>query len=133
LGLLATLKETLFWFILYIQYIISCEESHQKNYCSDILIEIYCKYILQSTDMTLEFLQISIKKIIVDYREIFILWTLLDDNQDYMYIGFNNRNVWIENKDISSLVDSLTDEDIIWFMGYLKHINYYNKRFLIPN
>ncbi len=133
LWLLATLKETLFWFVLYIQYIISCEESHQKNYCSDILIEIYCKCILQSAGVVSDFLQKSIKKIILDYKDILVLWTLLDDNQDYMYIWFNNRNIWIENKDIASLADSLSDEDIIWFLGYLKHISYYNKRFLIPN
>jgi hypothetical protein len=30
------------------------------------------------------------------------------------------------------LSEALTDEDIIWFIWYLKHITYYNKRFLIP-
>jgi len=44
------------------------------------------------------------------------LRVLLDDNQDYMYIGFNNRSTWTEDKDIFLLSEFLTDEDIIWFI-----------------
>ncbi len=133
LALFAMIKETLFGFLLYMQYIISCEESHQKSYHSDILIDLYCTTILQSNDSSHHILRIHIKTLLTEYSDILTLWTLLDDNQDYMYIGFNNRNTWSENNDLTNIADSLTDEDLIRFMGYLKHITYYNKRFLIPN
>lgn len=132
LGLYAVLKETLFWFILYMQYILSCEESHQKNYHSDELIDIYCRTILPGNEETIQILADAIRDILADYKDILVLRTLLDDNQDYMYIWFNNRNTRIEQRDVSNFQESLTDEDTIWFLWYLKHITYYNKRFLIP-
>jgi hypothetical protein len=33
-----------------------------------------------------------------------------------MYIGFNNRSTWTEDKDMFLLSEALTDEDIIWFI-----------------
>jgi hypothetical protein len=47
LSLFAHLKETFFGFILYMQYIISCEDSHQKNYHSEKIVSIYCNVVLQ--------------------------------------------------------------------------------------
>lgn len=132
LGLFAILKETLFWCILYMQYIISCEESHQKDYYSDNLIAIYCHTIAQLSWPAAHLLGQIIKETLHTYKDILALRVLLDDNQDYMYIGFNNRSTWTEDKDMFLLSESLTDEDIIWFIWYLKHITYYNKRFLIP-
>lgn len=132
LALFAHIKETLFWFLLYIQYIKSCEESHQKDYNSDGLIDLYCTIILHSNESSHHILHTHIKHLVDQYSEVLTLRTLLDDNQDYMYIGFNNWNSWLENHDLNTLNESITDEDTIRFMGYLKHISYYNKRFLIP-
>ena len=132
LWLFATLKETLFWYILYMQYIISCEESHQKDYYSEYLISIYCNIILQLSWPAKDILSQLIKDMLNIYKEILSLRVLLDDNQDYMYIWFNNRSTRTEEKDLSSLSELLSDEDIIRFIWYLKHITYYNRRFLIP-
>lgn len=117
---------------MYIQYIKSCEESHQKDYNSDGLIDLYCTIILHSNESSHHILHTHIKHLVDQYSEVLTLRTLLDDNQDYMYIGFNNWNSWLENHDLNTLNESITDEDTIRFMGYLKHISYYNKRFLIP-
>lgn len=57
-----------------------------------------------------------IRDILSEYKEILSLWVLLDDNQDYMYIGFNNRSTWIDNQDLNILSELLSEEDIIWFM-----------------
>jgi hypothetical protein len=75
---------------------------------------------------------LMIHDILDSYKEILSLRVLLDDNQDYMYIWFNNRSTWIEHQDLTLISDALSDEDVIRFMGYLKHMTYYNKRFLIP-
>ena len=133
LWLFANMKETLFGYILYMQYIISCEESHQKDYHSNHLISLYCHTILQLHWPAAHTLGQLIKETLQSYKDILALWVLLDDNQDYMYIWFNNRSTRIEEKELFILWDSLTDEDIIWFIGYLKHITYYNRRFLIPH
>lgn len=98
------------------QYIISCEESHQKSYHSDILIDLYCQKVLHSNDSSHHILHTHIKTLLSEYSELLTLWTLLDDNQDYMYIGFNNRNSWSENHDLTAIGDTLTDEDLIRFM-----------------
>lgn len=66
-----------------------------------------------------------------EYSDILSLWILLDDNQDYMYIGFNNR---ISRCDMhhDEAKMNISDEDTIRFLSYLKHISYYNRRLLIP-
>lgn len=132
LAVFAQIKETLFGFLLYIQYIKSCEESHQKDYHSSELIDLYCTIVLHSNDSSHHILHTHITNLVETYSEILTLRTLLDDNQDYMYIGFNNWNTWLENNDLADITDLLGDEDIIRFTWYLKHITYYNKRFLIP-
>lgn len=57
---------------------------------------------------------------------------LLDDNQDYMYIGFNNR-VSLPHSTININEDDISQEDTIRLLGYLKHITYYNRRMLMPH
>lgn len=132
LGILALLKETIFWCMLYLQYIISSEESHQKDYSSSCLIDIYCQTLLQLQPEHATILTSYLKALLNTYEDIIMPWVLLDDNQDYMYIWFNNRNTRIEQKNKTDLSSYLTDEDIIWYLWYLKHITYYNRRFLIP-
>ena len=132
LSLFAGVKETLFWFLLYVQYIISCEQSHQKDYHSSELIDLYCKIVLHSNDSSHHILHTHIQHLLEQYSELLTLRTLLDDNQDYMYIWFNNWNTRLENNDLTAITDILSDEDQIRFIWYLKNISYYNKRFLIP-
>lgn len=129
IALCAQAKETLFGFLLYMQYILSCQESHQKSYESDVLIDLYCRKVLHSTDKTHDRIYKHLVTLLQRYEDILSLWTLLDDNQDYMYIGFNNRNHRCEQHKHHTI----SDENLVWFMSYLKHITYYNKRFLIPN
>lgn len=129
LGCFATLKETLFGFLLYLTYIVSCEQAHQKNYSSDLLIRLYCESVLPNMPELIA----TIENIWQEYREMLDLWILLDDNQDYMYIGFNNWTIWLEQHGATrQSLTLLTDEDCLWLRGYYKHITYYNKRFLIP-
>ncbi len=129
----ATLKETLFGFLLFMQYVRSCEESHQKDYKSSVLISLYCQHILHATIWSQIIISELISETLTHYTEILSLWILFDDNQDYMYIGFNSWNSWIEHHHITDIITKLSDEDIVWFRWFLKHISYYNKRFLIPN
>lgn len=132
LGIFATIKETLFGLLLYITYLQNSEESHQKDYSHDQFLDLYIYYLLGDTPETHQIFKDHITQLLTTYRDILSLWTLLDDNQDYMYIWFNNRTSWIKQQNINDLSNSLTSEDEIWLLGYLKHISYYNRRFLIP-
>lgn len=73
-----------------------------------------------------------ITEILTTYQELLSLRTHLDDNQNYMYIGFNNRVSRSQDKIDIILTSDLPREDTIRRLGYLKNITYYNKRYLIP-
>lgn len=132
LGIIATLRETFLWLLIYYTYIKSMEESHQKQYYPDSLITIYCRDILALDEGLIPEYSSWIIETYNRYSEILSFWTHLDDNHDYCYIWLNNRIGWIAEKNTFVQYNSIPDEDIIRLLWYLKTISYYNKRYLIP-
>ena len=132
LGIFATIKETFFGLLIYMTYLQNSQEAHQKDYGAERLLDLYTHTILQDTPNTRSILQEHIVKLLDAHQELLSLRTLLDDNQDYMYIGFNNWTSRIKQHNNGEALKNLSNEDEIWFLGYLKHMTYYNRRFLIP-
>lgn len=131
LYMYSMMKETLFGFFLYVHYVRHQEEVHQKNYHSQTLIALYSRLVFGTKNDEIIFLWDVMNIMLDEYSDILSLWILLDDNQDYMYIGFNNR---ISRCDMhhDETKMNISDEDTIRFLSYLKHISYYNRRLLIP-
>jgi hypothetical protein len=67
---------------------------------------------------------------ISDFSFAFALFVEFDDNKDLFELLRENRKRFIEKKELSQIVFS--PEDVLRLRGTLKHITYYNKRYLIP-
>jgi len=116
IGILANIRETIAWMMLYMNYI--------HHYSKNKNIEIHEKYIPQIT--------LIIKESIIEYKEILDKRIALDDNKKFMIILENNRSRFHstnKGKDISEII---IGEDIMRLRSCIKHIAYYNKRFIIP-
>jgi len=94
------------------------------------LVNLYCKEVLCLTDDESD----QCSKIIFDlyeqYKDLITLWVKIDDNQYFLEVGTDCR--WIFLSKEGAVPHSISTEDIMRFGGYLKHITYYNKRFIIP-
>ena len=57
----------------------------------------------------------------------------LDDNEEFLMMGAEFMNRFLKDKDDPVKAHlALLNEDVVRLRGYLKHINYYNKRYFIP-
>lgn len=132
LGIFSTIRETLFGFMIYLTYL--RDEANTKNISIDteLLIKLYIQDILNID----EYYQHKIAEIIndlqADFNEIIKHRIEIDDNKDYLKIGYDNRISFSGNKSLEETKKKIISEDIIRFKGFLKNITYYNKRFLMP-
>jgi hypothetical protein len=131
-SILGVMRETFFWFLISLSHAQTLSEAHQKNYHTDLIIYLYCRDILNIDTKIIPSMSLWITEILTTYQELLSLRTHLDDNQNYMYIGFNNRVSRSQDKIDIILTSDLPREDTIRRLGYLKNITYYNKRYLIP-
>jgi len=132
LGIFSTIRETFSGLLIYLTYM--RDEARIKNITLDTesLIRLYVQDILNID----EYYQHKITDIINDlqayFNEIIKYWIEIDDNKDYLKIGYDNRIKFSGNKSIEETKKKIISEDIIWFKWFLKNISYYNKRFLMP-
>jgi hypothetical protein len=129
LWIFFNIRETIFGLLLYIKFL---EQQNKKNNIES-LIKIYIQDIIN--------IQTQHKKVFEDI----IIWLLdkfwiilqkrisIDDNKEVFELLWGNRIKFIENKDSEEIIKSISWEDIIRFKWFLKNINYYNKRFVMPN
>ena len=50
-----------------------------------------------------------------DFNEIIKHWIEIDDNKDYLKIGYDNRIKFSSNKTLEETKKKIISEDIIWF------------------
>lgn len=147
LWIFATIKESLFGFMLYYQYVNDltlreCKKSNKntsknkkvtpKDYRADLLLLIYLRDVLQIGIEHEHTFKALLYTIIEEFSAILREWVFLDDNKDFMAIVLENWYGFVDQKTEAELWPQLSGEDIVWFRGVLKNITYYNKRFLIP-
>ncbi|HOG15637.1 MAG TPA: hypothetical protein PK674_03550, partial [Candidatus Absconditabacterales bacterium] len=125
LGILSSLMDTLFGFMLYINYL--KKNNHNKL---DELYEIYCMDVLNISKHHSEQLIQKIKKMEKNFEKILSLWIELDDNDSFFKIASTNWSNFVQGKE--NVYKLVSGEDVLWFRGFLKNITYYNKRYIIP-
>lgn len=105
---------------------------YSKNKNIEILYHLYCSDILHIHEKYIPQITLIIKESIIEYKEILDKRIALDDNKKFMIILENNRSRFHstnKGKDISEII---IGEDIMRLRSCIKHIAYYNKRFIIP-
>ncbi len=130
LVLYAIIRETLFWFILFLVYFI---ESKTKQTHIKIFFQQYIEWILNLREKE-DIIEINkiIHSIKNEFKEIIKIWLHIDDNRQFLQIIKNKRQNSTKNKTEIDISKNMVWDDIIWFKGFLKNITYYNKRYLIP-
>ena len=131
-GILATMRETLLGFFLYLSYLNQQQQTDDKNYHQDIVSKLYCIDILNITEHQAQSMEKMIKQVYEIFQEVMTEWIAIDDNQEFFRLAFHNRKIFINNRPTDGIFTGVLGEDIIRLRGFLKNATYYNKRFLIP-
>lgn len=131
LGILAQIRETLRWFLLYRAFLQSHKTSKQTNHL-ELLTKIYVQEILHVDEYySKKFIQV-IDRVTDTFQDIIQSRLSLDDNKEYFRIGLDNRFAFTKGKEADDIMKKCSGEDFVRFAWFLKNITYYNKRFLIP-
>ena len=132
LGIFSTIRETFSGFLIYLTYL--RDEANTKNIPIDttLLIWLYVQDILNIDAYYHHAIIDVINTLQADFNEIIKYRIEIDDNKDYLKIGYDNRIKFTNNKSLEETKKKIISEDIIWFKWFLKNISYYNKRFLMP-
>lgn len=129
IWIFSNMRETLFWFLLYIKFL---EQQNNKNNIES-LIKIYIQDIINIGTENNKAFEDIIQTLLKTFSTILLKRISIDDNKEVFILLWDNRTKFIENKKTEEIVKSISWEDIIRFKWFLKNINYYNKRFIIPN
>ena len=135
---LALLRETLFWFLIYYRYLQLVQESNnwKKNLDLSLLKRVYILQILNWDASLLSVWNHLIDTLLEQFWAAFSLFVEFDDNKEFFWILKENwidfvKKLW--KKSDSEKQSAFSFEDLLWLRWVLKHITYYNKRFLIPS
>jgi len=129
LWIFSNLRETLFWLLIYMKFL---ELKNKKNNIES-LIKIYIQDIINIQTKDKLIFENIIKWLLEKFSIILQKWISIDDNKEVFELLWDNRIKFIDNKTPEEIIKSISWEDIIRFKWFLKNINYYNKRFIIPN
>ena len=134
---LSLLHETLFGFLVYYRYLQLVQESGngKKNLDLSLLKRVYILQIL-NWDTSLFSVGSSMIDILLEqFWSAFSIFVEFDDNKEFFSILKENwldflKKLW-KKSDIDKQI-CFSFEDLLWLRWVIKHITYYNKRYLIP-
>lgn len=134
---LSLLHETLFGFLIYYRYLQLVQESGngKKNLDLSLLKRVYILQIL-NWDTSLFSVGSSMIDILLEqFWSAFSIFVEFDDNKEFFSILKENwldflKKLW-KKSDIDKQI-CFSFEDLLWLRWVIKHITYYNKRYLIP-
>jgi len=132
LGIFSTIRETFSGFLIYLTYVRDQVNIKGIPIDTTLLITLYIQDILNIDEYYQQKIITTINTIQADFNEIIKHWIEIDDNKDYLKIGYDNRVKFSGNKTLEETKKKIISEDIIRFKWFLKNISYYNKRFLMP-
>ena len=136
---LSVLRETLFWFLIYYRYLQLSQETDnwwKRKLDLSLLKRIYLLKILNRDESLYSAWSTMIDILLEQFWSIFAIFVEFDDNKQFFSIIKENwidflKKLWkksdLQKQDLFSI------EDLLRLRGVLKHITYYNKRYLIPS
>lgn len=115
LGIFSTIRETFSGFLIYITYLY--DQAQAKNITLDttLFISLYIKDILNIDPYYQQKIAHIITTLQADFNEIIKHRIEIDDNKDYLKIGFDNRINFSSNKSLEETKKKIISEDIIRF------------------
>ncbi|MCX6824875.1 MAG: hypothetical protein NTY80_01505 [candidate division SR1 bacterium] len=132
LGIFSSIRETFSGFLIYITYLRDQAQIKNTKFSPDLLLNIYVQDILNIDEYYHKKIIKIINDLQADFNEIIKHWIEIDDNKEYLKIGYDNRIAFSGKKGLEEIRKKIISEDILRFKGFIKNITYYNKRFLMP-
>lgn len=135
---LALLRETLFWFLVYYRYLQNIQEQDKEKakFNLTLLKKVYILHILNRDISLFAVWSKLIDTLLEQFWSAFSTFVEFDDNKEFFSILKEN---WLEflkkmwKKSELEKENSFSIEDFLRLRWVLKHITYYNKRYLIPS
>ena len=135
---LALLRETLFWFLIYYKYLqnIQWKDWEKWKLNLSLLKKVYISHILNRDESLCSLWFKLIDTLLEQFWLAFSIFVEFDDNKEFFSILKEN---WLEflkkmwKKSELEKENSFSIEDFLRLRWVLKHVTYYNKRYLIPS
>ena len=115
LGIFSTIRETFFGFLIYLTYLRDPTYSKATLPHDLVLIKLYIQDVLHIDEYYHAKIVDIIEDLQADFNEIIRHWIEIDDNKDYLKIGYDNRSAFSKNKSAEELKKRIVSEDILWF------------------
>ncbi len=135
---LALLRETLFWFLIYYKYLQNLYQNWEEKVKLNLLLfkKVYILRVLNRDSSLFSMWSRMIDELLNQFWTAFSIFVEFDDNKEFFSILKENwmeflKKIW--KKSESEKEASFSSEDLLWLRWVLKHITYYNKRYLIPS
>lgn len=133
IHIVSILKDTMVGLLFLMHMLFMKEKEHLWAWSLSIdhLLTIFVKDILLITpSLIVDQIITCLHQLYYVYSPLIEWWTKIDDNQYFIDVGVDCWSIFInKNNDHNR---SISIEDALRFRGYLKHITYYNKRYVIP-
>ena len=134
---LSLLRETLFWFLIYCRYLQNMQEPGEKKakFNLTLLKKVYILHVLNRDSSLFAVWSKLIDTLLEWFWSAFSIFVEFDDNKEFFSILKEN---WLEflnkswKKSELEKENSFSIEDFLRLRWVLKHITYYNKRYLYP-
>lgn len=135
---LSLLRETLFWFLIYCRYLQDIQDKDNENSKLNLWL-LKRVYILHVLNWDASLLSVGSKLIDILLEQFWLAFSIFvefDDNKEFFSILRENwleflKKIW--KKSEIEKENSFSIEDFLRLRWVLKHITYYNKRYLIPS
>lgn len=134
---LALLRETLFWFLIYYRYLqnIQWKDGEKGKLNLSLLKKVYISHILNWDESLFSVWSKLIDTLLEQFWSAFSIFVEFDDNKEFFSILKENRMEFLKRlwkKTELEKENSFSIEDFLRLRWVLKHVTYYNKRYLIP-
>ena len=135
---LALLRETLFWFLVYYRYLQNIQEQDKEKtrYNLTLLKRVYILHVLNWDTSLFAVWSKLIDTLLEQFWSAFSIFVEFDDNKEFFSILKENRMELLKKlwkKSELEKENSFSIEDFLRLRWVLKHVTYYNKRYLIPS
>lgn len=135
---LALLRETLFWFLIYYRYLQNIQKQEWEKMKINLMLlkKVYILHILNRDNTLFPVWSKLIDTLLEQFWSAFSIFVEFDDNKEFFSILKENRMEFLKKlwkKSELEKENSFSIEDFLRLRWVLKHITYYNKRYLIPS
>ena len=135
---MALLRETLFWFLIYYRYLQNVQEHDKEKtkFNLTLLKKVYILHILNRDSSLFTVWSKLIDTLLEQFGAAFSIFVEFDDNKEFFSILKENRVEFLKKlwkKSELEKENSFSIEDFLRLRWVVKHITYYNKRYLIPS